>query len=173
MFQVFIAFFVASCTFASPVKDEAVVDVIQDTQGYYKYTFKSKNITREEERSHDGLVKGYYSFVDDSGKRQTIHYTSGDNGFSAEGSSIPVDLPEVAEARKQHEVISAKIRSLLPALKSDYLVDEVPEVPLTKDEFLHAVSEALHPSLNVGVPDTPEVAAAKGEFFKSFEKSLV
>ncbi|KAI4470206.1 insect cuticle protein [Holotrichia oblita] len=170
--NVLIAFFVATCTFASPIKDEAVVDVIQDTEGYYKYTFTSKNITREEERTHDGLVKGYYSFLDDNGDRQTIHYTAGDNGFAAEGSSIPVDLPEVAEARKQHEVISEKIRSLLPALKSDYLVDEVPEIPLTKEEFLHAVSEALHPSLNVGVPDSPEVEAAKGEFFKSFEKAL-
>ncbi|KAI4470218.1 cuticle protein [Holotrichia oblita] len=269
--KVLIAFFVATCTFASPIKDEAVVDVIQDTEGYYKYTFTSKNITREEERTHDGLVKGYYSFLDDNGDRQTIHYTAGDNGFAAEGSSIPVDLPEVAEARKQHEslfalviacaaalpihdeavvdvvqgtdgyykytlkskyitreeerhadgsvngyfsyidkdgkkqvihytsgprgyiaegpsvpadlpevaqaraehqAISDKLRSLLPALKSDNLVDEVPEVPLSKEEFLHAVSAILHPSLPVALHETPEVEEAKKEFFKTFSTAL-
>ncbi|GJQ68362.1 hypothetical protein Trydic_g16953 [Trypoxylus dichotomus] len=158
--------------FASPVKDEAVVDVVQDTEGYFKYSFVSKNITREEERQHDGSIKGFFSFVDDSGARQTIHYTSGPDGFAAEGDSIPADLPEVAEARKQHEVISEKIRSLLPALKSDNLVDEVPEVPLTKEEFLEAVSEALNPSINVAVPDSPDVAEAKKEFYKSFQSAL-
>ncbi|KRT84940.1 Insect cuticle protein [Oryctes borbonicus] len=167
----YIAFFVATA-FASPVKDEAIVDVVQDTEGYYKYSFVSKNITREEERQHDGSVKGFFSFLDDSGARQTIHYTSGAEGFTAEGDAVPADLPEVAEARKQHEVISEKIRSLLPALKSDGLVDEVPEVPLTKEEFLQAVSEVLNPSINVAVPDSPETVEAKKEFYKSFQSAL-
>ncbi|KRT81324.1 Insect cuticle protein, partial [Oryctes borbonicus] len=153
----YIAFFAATA-FALPTKDEAIVDVVQDTEGYFKYSFISKNITREEERQHDGSVKGFFSFVDDSDARHTIHYTAGPDGFTAEGDAIPTDLPEVAEARKQHEVISEKIRSLLPQLKSDNLVDEVPEVPLTKEEFLQAVSEALNPSINVAVPDSPEVA---------------
>lgn len=171
IFQAFVVLFVAAA-FAVPAKDEAVVDVVQGEDGYFKYSFTSKNITREEERQTDGSVKGFYSFLDDSGARQTIHYTSGLDGFTAEGDSVPTDLPEVAEARKQHEVISDKIRSLLPALKSDNTVDEEPEVPLTKEEFINAVSEALNPSLSVGLPDTEEVAEAKKEFFKLFQTAL-
>lgn len=145
---------------------------MQGTDGYYKYTLKSKYISREEERQADGSLSGYFSYIDKDGKKQVIHYTSGPRGYIAEGPSVPADLPEVAQARAEHQAISHKIRSFLPALRSDNLVDEVPEVPLSKEEFLHAVGEILKPSLPVAVQETPEVENAKKEFYKAFSSAL-
>ncbi|GJQ68358.1 hypothetical protein Trydic_g16950 [Trypoxylus dichotomus] len=165
------AFLIATAA-ALPTEDEAVVDLVQGTDGYYKYSLKSKNISLEEERLVDGSVSGYYSYIDKDGNKQVIHYTSGVDGFAAEGPSVPVDLPEVAQARKAHLSVVDQIRSVLPALKSDYLVDEQPEVPLSKEEFLQAIAKVLNPDLPVALEETAEVNEAKKEFFKAFSSTL-
>ncbi|GJQ81430.1 hypothetical protein Trydic_g14587 [Trypoxylus dichotomus] len=159
MFSIIIFATLASLAFAAPTPP--VVEVTQDTEGNYKFTYHTEDSTRVEVRTADGQVFGSIKYYDPKGERKTLEYTSGPQGYQATGPLVPTpveDLPEVASARNQHLEVFRAVDSLLPRLNEDGLVDEVPEVPLSKEEFIAAVSAVLHGGHLAFAADTPEVS---------------
>jgi hypothetical protein len=47
------------------------------------------NTEFKEETAQDGERKGQYSYVDPNGKKITVHYTAGKNGFQVSGDHLP------------------------------------------------------------------------------------
>ncbi|XP_045765075.1 larval cuticle protein 1-like [Maniola jurtina] len=77
-------------------------ELVQDPQGSYSLNFESddgtvrqetgelKQLLDEDNKPHDVVVmKGFYSYINDVGKVETINYYADDTGFHAEGDSIP------------------------------------------------------------------------------------
>lgn len=62
----------------------------QDEHGQYTYGYTDGASAKTETRYADGLTKGSYSYVDDNGAVQAVHYTAGPDGFRAVGTNIPV-----------------------------------------------------------------------------------
>ncbi|XP_050436143.1 uncharacterized protein LOC126842942 isoform X2 [Adelges cooleyi] len=62
----------------------------QDELGQYAYGYTDGESAKIESRSADGETKGSYSYVDDHGHVQSVHYTAGHEGFKAVGTNIPV-----------------------------------------------------------------------------------
>ncbi|XP_071056759.1 uncharacterized protein [Onthophagus taurus] len=165
----------ASSALALPLPTGTNVNVQQSTDGSYTFHFMGIDSSRLEERKPDGTVSGYYTFIDTDGISHTIHYSSGPSGFIATGSDIPaqvVDLPEVANARFEHVNLVQKLRAELPPLGQDGLVPEVEPVPLTKEEFLAAVSQVLGRSHLSFSEDTPEIAQGKFDLINAHKKAL-
>lgn len=62
----------------------------QDEHGQYTYGYADGESAKAETRYADGTTKGSYSYVDDRGAVQAVHYTAGADGFRAAGTNIPV-----------------------------------------------------------------------------------
>jgi len=62
----------------------------QDEHGQYTYGYADGASAKTETRYADGVTKGSYSYVDDNGALQAVHYTAGADGFKAAGTNIPV-----------------------------------------------------------------------------------
>lgn len=62
----------------------------QDEHGQYAYGYADGESAKAETRYADGTTKGSYSYVDDRGAVQAVHYTAGADGFRAAGTNIPV-----------------------------------------------------------------------------------
>lgn len=62
----------------------------QDEHGQYTYGYTDGASAKTETRYADGVTKGSYSYVDDTGSVQAVHYTAGADGFKAAGTNIPV-----------------------------------------------------------------------------------
>ena len=62
----------------------------QDEHGQYTYGYTDGASAKTETRYADGMTKGSYSYVDDNGAVQAVHYTAGADGFRAVGTNIPV-----------------------------------------------------------------------------------
>lgn len=62
----------------------------QDEHGQYTYGYTDGASAKTETRFADGMTKGSYSYVDDHGAMQAVHYTAGADGFQAVGTNIPV-----------------------------------------------------------------------------------
>jgi len=115
----------------------------QDEHGQYAYGYTSPLYSKHETRTADGITHGSYSYVDATGKKQTVDYKADIDGFRVTASSLQQrpneETPEVAALRAQHLAAHAQAKLRL------------------------AGGEAASPQ------DTPEVAAAKVAFFKRFE----
>lgn len=62
----------------------------QDEHGQYTYGYTDGASAKTETRYADGVTKGSYSYVDDHGDVQSVHYSAGADGFKAAGTNIPV-----------------------------------------------------------------------------------
>lgn len=62
----------------------------QDEHGQYTYGYTDGASAKTETRYADGVTKGSYSYVDNHGDVQAVHYTAGADGFKAAGTNIPV-----------------------------------------------------------------------------------
>lgn len=62
----------------------------QDEHGQYTYGYTDGSSAKTETRYADGETKGSYSYVDDHGSVQAVHYSAGAEGFKAAGTNIPV-----------------------------------------------------------------------------------
>ncbi|XP_025203063.1 LOW QUALITY PROTEIN: lysine-rich arabinogalactan protein 19-like [Melanaphis sacchari] len=62
----------------------------QDEHGQYTYGYTDGSSAKTETRYADGETKGSYSYVDDHGAVQAVHYSAGADGFKAAGTNIPV-----------------------------------------------------------------------------------
>lgn len=62
----------------------------QDEHGQYTYGYTDGASAKTESRTADGETHGSYSYVDDAGSVQAVHYTAGAEGFKAAGTNIPV-----------------------------------------------------------------------------------
>jgi hypothetical protein len=79
----------------APVAHVAVAPVksqyhSQDEHGQYTYGYTDGSSAKSETRYADGETKGSYSYVDDHGAVQAVHYSAGAEGFKAAGTTIPV-----------------------------------------------------------------------------------
>lgn len=111
----FVAVFAAPQTLLTPTIITAQSPVIsqyhsQDTLGQYSYGYNGGSSAKVESKSLDGITRGSYSYVDASGRLQTVEYTADSvNGFRAAATNLPKaavagisDTPEVAQARAEH-----------------------------------------------------------------------
>ncbi|XP_050062598.1 uncharacterized protein LOC114121573 [Aphis gossypii] len=62
----------------------------QDEHGQYTYGYTDGASAKTETRYADGETRGSYSYVDDQGSVQAVHYSAGADGFKAAGTNIPV-----------------------------------------------------------------------------------
>lgn len=62
----------------------------QDEHGQYTYGYTDGSSAKTETRYADGETRGSYSYVDDQGAVQAVHYSAGADGFKAAGTNIPV-----------------------------------------------------------------------------------
>lgn len=77
----------APAVVTAPVKSQYHV---QDDFGQYTYGYTDGESAKTETRYADGTTKGSYSYVDDNGAVQAMHYTADADGFRAAGTNIPV-----------------------------------------------------------------------------------
>ncbi|KAM8710893.1 hypothetical protein ACLKA7_017509 [Drosophila subpalustris] len=132
--------------YGAPPSTESVSQYhTQDEHGQYAYGYTSPLYSKHETRNVDGVTHGSYSYVDATGRKQTVDYQADRAGFRVISSSLQQraneETPEVATLRAQHLAAHAAAKLRLSA----------------------AGSEATLPL------DTPEVAAAKAAFFRRFE----
>ncbi|KAH8408675.1 hypothetical protein KR215_010467 [Drosophila sulfurigaster] len=118
----------------------------QDEHGQYTYGYTAPLYSKHETRTADGVTHGSYSYVDATGKQQTVDYKADSTGFHVTASTLEQrpneETPEVAALRAQHLAAHAEAKLRLAGGQ------------LTSSE---------------SVQDTPEVAAAKVAFFNRFE----
>lgn len=55
---------------------------LQDSQGSYKFGYKTADQMAEAEGAPNSEVKGKYTYVDKNGDMQGVEYTAGVNGYS-------------------------------------------------------------------------------------------
>ncbi|XP_011213339.3 uncharacterized protein LOC105233081 [Bactrocera dorsalis] len=157
----------------------------QDGFGQYSYGYGEPFSTKQEVRTQDGTTRGYYTYLDAEGKLQTVTYTADADGFHVAGTNLPKqrsstddstafvapqsvqETPEVAAARLQHLAAhqQAKLRLYgisTPIASNSLLVKE------SNDDNVKTIDRSV--LLPQQVEDTPEVAAAKVEFFKRYEE---
>lgn len=115
VFALFVAVFAAPQTLLTPTIITAQSPVLsqyhsQDTLGQYSYGYNGGSSAKVESKSIDGITRGSYSYVDASGRLQTVEYTADSvNGFRAAATNLPKsslagisDTPEVAQAKAEH-----------------------------------------------------------------------
>ncbi|XP_075232480.1 uncharacterized protein LOC142330898 [Lycorma delicatula] len=76
----------------------------QDAAGKYVFGFNTPNQARVEARSHDGKVRGSFSYLDPFGRTVKMEYWDNGHGFHMTGpkGGFPVYTPEVQAARDLH-----------------------------------------------------------------------
>ncbi|KAF2905028.1 hypothetical protein ILUMI_01148 [Ignelater luminosus] len=159
---------------AAVARPEQLVSVNQDTLGNYDLKYIINGISRAENRNINGDVTGAYSYYDPHGILRSTSFTSGVHGYHAVGSDIPLpvqDTPEVAYAKAAHlSALHAAKLSLPPAP----LEVQFPELfaPHPHAIGLPAPVHHLAPAIPAfpgfihgGIPETPEVIAARAEHF--------
>ncbi|XP_011181383.2 uncharacterized protein LOC105211570 [Zeugodacus cucurbitae] len=157
----------------------------QDGFGQYSYGYGEPLSTKQEVRTQDGITRGSYTYLDADGKLQTVTYTADADGFHVAGTNLPKqrlaadgstpfedpqsiqDTPEVATARLQHLAAhqQAKMRlyGITAPISANLMSDK-----LNDDQNVKRIDRP--DLLPQQVEDTPEVAAAKAEFFKRYEE---
>ncbi|XP_046383577.1 uncharacterized protein LOC124154103 [Ischnura elegans] len=60
----------------------------QDVLGQYAYGYNDGVSAKEEVRTHDGVTRGAYSYVDPRGIVQSVHYAADGHGFRAAATNI-------------------------------------------------------------------------------------
>jgi len=154
----------------------------QDELGQYSYGYSEPLSTKQEVRSLDGITRGSYSYVDGAGIIQRVDYTADASGFHVTGTNLPKqnavkETPEVAAARAQHLAAhqQAKLRLYESQRETEtshaqaqesIVVDAAPKIAIASPSTTVTTASELLPR---PVEDTPEVAAAKLEFFKLYE----
>ncbi|KYB28154.1 cuticle protein CP14.6 [Tribolium castaneum] len=81
------------------------VAVTQDTAGNYNLALNTAQHSRTEQANADGSLRGSYTYTGADGVQRTVEYSSGPEGFQANGAHLPVppqDTDEVAKARALH-----------------------------------------------------------------------
>ncbi|XP_037945992.1 uncharacterized protein LOC119678302 [Teleopsis dalmanni] len=146
----------------------------QDTLGQYSYGYTEPLSTKQEVRTLDGVTRGTYSYTDAAGKLQTVNYIADADGFRVAATNLPQpvpipatkalkpveDTPEVAAARAQHLAAYKAVELSLAKTASQ-------EIALTKQQSASLISKS---GLPLPVQDTPEVTAAKLDFFSRYEE---
>lgn len=123
----------------------------QDVLGQYAYGYAEPLSRKQEIRGLDGKIRGTYSFVDATGKLQTVEYTADADGFHVAATNLPVAAKSTADTRSvKHPVDSVEVAA---ARKSHFAAHEEARLRLAQ---VQQQQEQLHP-----VADTAEVAAAK------------
>ncbi len=133
----------------------------------YIAVFQEPNSARQETKTADGVVRGSYNYVDDTGRIQTVEYVADAAGFRVAGTNIPVqelpvapealpasveETPEVAAARDEHHRLFAEI-----AARNAELAD----LALQQQREAAAAAAAAPVPVPVAVPaQAPVVAAA-------------
>lgn len=128
----------------------------QDVLGQYAYGYAEPLSRKQEIRGLDGKIRGTYSFVDATGKLQTVEYTADADGFHVAATNLPVAASSNGEPRliKQQPVDSVEVAA---ARKSHFAAHEDARLRLAQVQSQSAQqAEQVHP-----VADTAEVAAAK------------
>ena len=75
----------------------------QDEMGQYTFGHHGGSNTRVETRDYLGRVTGSFSYVNPEGDVHVRKYAAASGiGFKVAGSDIPVDTPEVAQAKISH-----------------------------------------------------------------------
>jgi hypothetical protein len=123
---------------AEPVILEAVVPVVTQTQyhaqdelGQYNFGYSDPNSERQETRTADGVVRGFYNYLDSDGHVQTVYYIADALGFRVAGTNVPVavydlpldvshsETPEVQAARAEHIAIYNTVKAEHEQLKHE------------------------------------------------------
>ncbi|KAK9875921.1 hypothetical protein WA026_009705 [Henosepilachna vigintioctopunctata] len=104
--------FVATSVLSDTVNDTPQISLTQDALGNYKLDISYNGFSRSEVGTANGDVRGSYKYNDANGKLQSVEYTSGPQGFQANGTNIPVEskvvqvpvnyTEEVQKARVEH-----------------------------------------------------------------------
>ncbi|XP_028137854.1 cuticle protein-like [Diabrotica virgifera virgifera] len=164
----------------------------QDSLGQYTYGYANHLSAKSEARAFDGSVLGSYSYLDPSGKIQSVEYAADDQGFRATSSNLPVapavpevpvvavpvpiqDTPEVVEARAKHlaAVEEAKSRAGQDEIQAEDRNSV--EIPAIKSDVA-LKSEGQNLAITSSVPLSPipllaygsAVYATPGVAIKSF-----
>lgn len=126
----------------------------QDVLGQYAYGYAEPLSRKQEVRGLDGKIRGTYSFVDATGKLQTVEYTADADGFHVAATNLPVAASSTGEPRliKQQPVDSVEVAA---ARKSHFTAHENARLRLAQVQ-----SQSAQPQPQQ-VADTAEVAAAK------------
>uniref|UniRef100_A0A8D8XBR5 Pupal cuticle protein Edg-78E n=1 Tax=Cacopsylla melanoneura TaxID=428564 RepID=A0A8D8XBR5_9HEMI len=94
---------IASLSVAQYVKDPKEAAILSEKRylsnnGQFGSAYTQEDgVQFTEESDQDGNRRGAYSYIDPTGKRRTITYTAGKNGFQASGDDLPV-APEAPPA---------------------------------------------------------------------------
>ncbi|XP_071441685.1 vitelline membrane-like protein [Hetaerina americana] len=73
---------------AAPVGVASTRHHSQDVLGQYAYGYNDGVSAKEEVRTHDGVTRGAYSYVDPRGVVQSVHYAADGHGFRAAATNI-------------------------------------------------------------------------------------
>ncbi|XP_053956114.1 uncharacterized protein LOC128861756 [Anastrepha ludens] len=155
----------------------------QDNFGQYTYGYGEPLSTKQEVRTLDGITRGSYSYIDAAGKLQTVAYTADVDGFRVSATNLPKQLlsanakvpldaaqfvqetPEVAAARLQHSAAHRLAKLRLQQISTAATSIEMKPASDGIEKRVERLDILPKP-----VEDTPEVAAAKVEFFKRYEE---
>ncbi|XP_017475793.1 PREDICTED: uncharacterized protein LOC108366041 [Rhagoletis zephyria] len=160
----------------------------QDGFGQYAYGYGEPLSTKQEVRTLDGITRGSYTYLDAASKLQTVAYTADADGFRVAATNLPKqrlpsdsktsfelpqpvqDTPEVAEARLQH--LAAHQQAKLGLFQISKPITPIPAPTPVLKAYATAAEKRVDriDRLPQPVEDTPEVAAAKVEFFKRYEE---
>lgn len=132
----------------------------QDVLGQYAYGYAEPLSRKQEIRGLDGKIRGTYSFVDATGKLQTVEYTADADGFHVAATNLPVAASSNGEPRliKQQPVDSVEVAA---ARKSHFAAHEDARLQLAQVQSQSAQSQSQQAEQVHPVADTAEVAAAK------------
>lgn len=142
----------------------------QDELGQYSYGYASGLSAKAETKTFDGVTRGGYSFVDATGKLQSVEYVSDAvNGFRVAASNLPVapaapavalpvpvvDTAEVAEAKAKH-------LAALEAATSSEAPSTAPPPPASSEAPAPSEAPAAEPASEAesAAPEAPATPAA-------------
>ncbi|XP_053947509.1 pupal cuticle protein [Anastrepha ludens] len=114
----------------------------------YSYGYADTNSQKQETRSHDGVTRGSYSYVDGSGHVQSLSYVADPHhGFNAVGTNLPkAPAPQATHFAAVH---AAAAQSYVP--------------------YAHHYPQHIPVLTHGGVPvDTPEVQHARAEHYAAY-----
>ncbi|XP_018327906.1 golgin subfamily A member 6-like protein 6 [Agrilus planipennis] len=122
----------------------------QDALGSYVYGYITPHSTKTEFRTHDGVTKGGYSYIDPNGEVQTVEYTAdAKNGFRVATTNLPKDDPDVAYARHKHFEEFERIKAEHAALAAEHAALAAKLTQLTERDWSQGSIQKLLGSVHV------------------------
>ncbi|XP_046452146.1 pupal cuticle protein-like [Daphnia pulex] len=152
----------------------------QDGFGQAKFGYSHPGQSAETHRDARGNQVGSYAYINPEGREIRVNYIADENGYRVD-NDYTQETPEVAAARSAHLAAHAAALAAARAAspnqeqwvapqpkKSVPAPVPVQQIAWTAPPTTRWNTVQAQPGLPQSVQDTPEVAAAKAEFFNTF-----